>query len=66
MELLSVYHINLESNKKTLEEDEFKRIVFENPKLNPSYNVLIKRVFDMMDKDSELMVDISTLLHKNH
>ena len=49
-----------------VEADGFKKIVFGNTKMNPSYQVLIKRIFDMMDKDPELMIDISTLLHKDH
>jgi hypothetical protein len=55
----------LPTNEK-MEWDGFKKIVFGNPNINPSYKVLLKRVFDLMDKDPELMIDVSNKLHAKH
>jgi hypothetical protein len=66
MEILSVFVINKESNKKLFKEDEFKRIIFESLDLNSSYQALLKRIFHIMDNAPMRAMEYSENLHKNH
>ncbi|EKE27357.1 MAG: hypothetical protein ACD_3C00221G0001 [uncultured bacterium (gcode 4)] len=65
IELLSVYVLNKDANRINFEADEFKKIVFDNPKINPNYQILLIRIFELMERQTSMMVAASEKLHSN-